>query len=320
MNKAQLLVFFLMFGYDIILFSYEETCFSAKQNIIVASSNRARDVCKEDSDQLVRWLYSRKRCSTLIQSIFKSRWVNRFLGTIADSSLSRFFINLFIKAYAIDMSEYQKSSFSNFNEFFSRALAHGARPLDENKQSVASPADGMLYCIENITYHTRFLVKEKLFDIKSFLGDSSCADDFIGGTLIVIYLAPHNYHRFHFPFDCSAVKSVRIAGNYESVHPCVYAAGIQPLTENERQMMILKTSLSNGDIIFMSVGAMVVGKIVLTYIPEKEYSKGEQIGYFQMGGSTVVMLFKKDAIMVDEKVKGNGSVAVKMGERIAQWL
>ncbi len=108
--------------------------------------------------------------------------------------------------------------------------------------------------------------------------------------------------------------------NIESVNPLVYQAHVQPLTENERQITLLKTKES-GTIPFISVGALCVGRISQTYIPEKKYNKGDEMGYFSFGGSTVVVIFPKDYMTVNPTLQQqllHGSVPIKMGQQIGR--
>ena len=140
--------------------------------------------------------------------------------------------------------------------------------------------------------------------------------------MMLFRLAPYDYHRFHFPVDCFATKSKNINGILESVNPIVYKSGIQPLTENERQIIILKNDVF-GEIVVVLVGAMFVGKIVQTYLPDKNYKKGEEIGYFEFGGSSIVVLVKKDALKIKENFIKNSQegfeTEVKMGQSINEF-
>ena len=159
------------------------------------------------------------------------------------------------------------------------------------------------------------------FDLKKFLKDEKLANDFAGGTLIIFRLAPDDYHRFHFPLDCTPTTPIRIKGILESVNPVVYKSGMQVLTENER-FLIQLTNTACGTVLMIPVGAMCVGKIKHTFIPNQSYKKGDEAGYFEFGGSTVVLLFQKNTLnplpnFIQHSQEGYESV-IKMGEAVTK--
>lgn len=136
----------------------------------------------------------------------------------------------------------------------------------------------------------------------------------------MIYLSPKDYHRFHFPVTGYAAQATCIKGIYESVHPVIYTLGIQPLIENERHCIMLYPEQRQSPIVFIPIGALFVGAIHETYTPNTLCKKGNEMGYFAFGGSTIVMLFKKNAITLDEKLAtAQKFVPIKMGERIARF-
>ncbi len=252
-------------------------------------------------------------------------WFSQFGGAFADSSISRYFIKSFIKRNKIDMSDYivPEGGYKTFNEFFYRKLKPNRRIIDSDSNSIISPADSKLLVIPEINIQTYFFVKACKFDLESFLQDQDLANEFSGGTLFLFRLAPENYHRFHFPFDCVASLPHRIKGKFESVNPVVYKSGIQPLTENERHLIVLDSE-KFGKVLFVPVGAMLVGKVVETYDPKKFNKKGDEVGFFAFGGSSIVMVFKKGAVIPDETFIQNSlhdrESAVRMGHKINKFI
>ena len=166
-----------------------------------------------------------------------------------------------------------------------------------------------------------FPVKESTFNLTAFLGDAALAHTYEGGTLVLLRLAPWDYHRFHFPASCIPDKARHIKGSYESVNPIAYLCGIQPLTENERHLTLLKTT-DFDTVCMVSVGALFVGAIKETYIPQKKYNKGEEAGYFCFGGSTIVLVFKKNVVAINPLYINNSNqgkeTPLKMG--YSYWL
>jgi len=266
------------------------------------------------------FLYQNK-VGTLLRSFITKPWISTLSGWYADTWLSTFHIKNFIKKYDINMAEANRkniSEYTSFNDFFTRELHPQARPINPDPSAIISPADGDLHIFSNINDNTEIFVKEKAFDLATFLGNQNLAEQYTGGTIIIIYLSPRDYHRYHFPLNAIPSHAKQINGKYESVNPLVYQAHVQPLTENERQITLLKTKES-GTIPFISVGALCVGRISQTYIPEKKYNKGDEMGYFSFGGSTVVVIFPKDYMTVNPTLQDQllyGSVPIKMGQQI----
>lgn len=216
--------------------------------------------------------------------------------------------------------------YKNFNEFFYRKLSERGevrRPLDGDPNVVTSMADCNLFVIPHLDDTSAFFVKECKFDLKTFImGDvhpwllkksekerrEQYVQDYQGGTLLLFRLAPHNYHRFHVPFDCELSEVREISGGYESVNPIAYTPTVQPLTKNKRSLLILKSAVF-GDVLCEVVGAMGVGSIHFalqsTANKTARGTKGQELGWFAFGGSSIVLIFKKGVIKVDDRFVEN---------------
>lgn len=259
----------------------------------------------------------------LVRPLITNAWTSKCAGWLTNTSLSSYAIPLFIKHYSINTQEIANtnlSSYKTLNEFFIREIKPETRPFDSQETTIISPADGQIYVIESLQESTEFLVKGKPFDLARFIGNQQLAQEYLGGTLIVIYLAPHNYHRFHFPFSCWASAAQRIQGSYESVHSIAYKAGVQPLTENERHLIVLHNKTLQ-PVLCIPVGALCVGQITETYLAGALYQKAHQMGYFSFGGSTIALLFKKDEIVIERKFADSDQPqAIAMGQTIAKII
>lgn len=242
------------------------------------------------------FLYS-NRVGKFVRPYFNRRYICSMLGWYQDSRLSKRAIKPFVKKHKIAMTDFiiPEGGYTSFNDFFIRKLKAGARTIDTNQNVIASPADCKLFIIDNITNESEFFVKETKFNLEKFLNNKELAEQFQHGTLMIMRLAPYDYHRYHFPVDCVPAAHKLINGVFESVNPLVYKAGVQPLTENERHLIMLKTD-HFGDVAMMPVGALFVGRIIQTYLPNSPVKKGDEAGYFAFGGSTVVLLFKKGTV------------------------
>jgi phosphatidylserine decarboxylase len=139
--------------------------------------------------------------------------------------------------------------------------------------------------------------------------------------MMIFRLAPPDYHHFHFPCDCTPTKTREFGSDYESVNPVSFKAGFQPLAKNVRHLYILETEKFDR-VAMVAVGAMFVGHIVKTFTPEKQYAKGDDAGYFEFGGSTVVLVFKKGTIEpLEQFVKHSEEgieTQVKVGQVVAR--
>jgi len=242
-------------------------------------------------------------------------------GLYQRSHLSKHKIKLFIKQYKIDMNDYQipDNYYKSFNQFFIRKLKLNARKINLNPRIIIAPADGKLLAIPNISLEHTFFIKKKSFNLEKFLGNKSLAQDYQNGTMIVVRLAPYDYHRFHFPVDCTPSAPLQINGILESVNPLVFKAGVNPLIENERHLIKLKTNTFD-TILMIPIGAMMVGKIVETYKANQEYKKGDEAGYFAFGGSSIALIFKQEVItprqdFIRHSLHGY-ETCVEMGEAI----
>ena len=149
--------------------------------------------------------------------------------------------------------------------------------------------------------------------------DNALANQFENASLLLIRLAPNDYHRFHFPYAGKASVSKLIDGAYYSVSPYAVKENFTIFCENKREYSILKTE-DKGDILISEIGATMVGAIFQTYPADTTVTKGQEKGYFAFGGSSVILLVDADKIKIDadilENTKNGFETTVLMGERI----
>ena len=263
------------------------------------------------------WLYNNPVGEATLWALAKRKVVSSVYGNSMDHPSSTKKIQAFVEEFDIDMSTAQKQEFSSFNDFFTRKLKNNARPLDTNSNITVSPADGKILAYANIS-NSDFIIKGYRFNIFSFLNHARLARKYLDGTLVIIRLAPFDYHRFHFPISGSVSPIIRIDGDYYSVNPLALRKMTEIFCLNKREFTILSNPLF-GDVVMTEVGATMVGSIVQTY-RGNVVNKGEEKGYFKFGGSTVVLLFEKNKIRIDEDLlihtlRGYETL-IKEGERI----
>jgi phosphatidylserine decarboxylase len=265
------------------------------------------------------WLYYNPVGEATLWALAKRKLFSSIYGNMMDRSSSAKKIHPFIEDFDIDMSVAQKQDFNNFNDFFTRKLKDAARPIDTSSNTVVSPADGKILAYADIS-NTDFIIKGYRFDVYSFLDNPDLAQKYRDGALIIIRLAPMDYHRFHFPVSGSISSNNKIEGDYYSVNPFALRKKAEIFCLNKREYSILSNPLL-GDVVMAEVGATMVGSIEQTF-KGSYVNKGEEKGYFKFGGSTIVLLFEKNKIHIDDDLLINTSkgyeTAVKMGERIAE--
>lgn len=266
------------------------------------------------------WLYDNRVGEATLYTLVKRKFVSSLYGKMMDSPRSAKKIRPFIEEYNIDMSIAQKQDFKTFNDFFTRKLKKNARPVDTNSNVVISPADGKCLAYADII-NSDFIIKGHRFNVLSFLEDTILAKKYDDGSLIVIRLAPYDYHRFHFPVSGKLSHVVKIDGDYYSVNPIALRRMVDIFCLNKREYVTISNP-QFGDVIMAEVGATLVGSIVQTYKSDTAV-KGREKGYFKFGGSTVVLLFEKNKIRIDkdllENTKKGFETSVKTGERIGVW-
>jgi len=263
------------------------------------------------------WLYNNPIGEATLWTFAKRKLVSSIYGKMMDRTSSAKKIQPFIEDFDIDMSGVQEQEFKNFNDFFTRKLKDNVRPIDTSFNTVVSPADGKILAYANIS-NSDFIIKGFRFNVSSFLGNPVLAQKYNDGAVLIIRLAPTDYHRFHFPVSGNLIPNKKIDGDYYSVNPFALRKKAEIFCLNKREYTIISNPLF-GDVIIAEVGATMVGSIIQTY-KGRTVKKGEEKGYFKFGGSTVVLLFEKSKICVDKDIlinTANGyETTVKMGERI----
>ncbi|MFA7172391.1 MAG: phosphatidylserine decarboxylase [Kiritimatiellia bacterium] len=278
-------------------------------------------LCRETvmGDAAVQWAYqslSGKICAPLL---FGASLPSRILGWYFNSLLSKPKIQKTITALKIDASEFATSpdQFCSFNHFFIRKLKDGARPIPSDTECFLSPADGRLLVYQDMQGDSPVHVKGVDSPLR-YLFDTPI-DNFNDGDAAVVRLCPADYHRFHFPCDGRVTAQVSVKGQYHSVNPIALRARKRIFCRNRRAYTLIETE-KFGEIAFMEIGAFGVAGIHQTYTGTMVQRMQEK-GYFDFGGSTIVLLFQKNRIIFDADLLANSAggieTLVKAGERIA---
>ncbi|KAF7308526.1 hypothetical protein HMN09_00701700 [Mycena chlorophos] len=255
-----------------------------------------------------------------VEDLLKEQSVKE--GKVYDSPESVASIPQFIETYDLSTDELLQpdiTKYKNFNEFFSRKLKPDARPVDhaDDPLAICSAADCRLTVFQTVDLATKFWVKGREFTVPHLLNvdvSSKEAVTFDGASLAIFRLAPSDYHRFHCPIDGTVGTITHIPGQYYTVNPqAVNEPGFDVFTANTRSVLYLKHTATGLPVAFVAIGALLVGSIGWTNGGEegKTVKKGDELGYFAYGGSTVIALFPKGVIQFDEDLVSNSMVPVE---------
>ncbi len=259
--------------------------------------------------KFVELAYKNKIGFALTDFLFSKRWLSLLMGAFESSTLSSREIKPFIEAYKIKMSDFEETSYSNFNDFFIRKFKPGIRNFDSDEKVFCAGAEARYLAFENIKADQRFTVKGFDINLSELLKNKEWGAEFEGGTFIVARLCPVDYHRFHFPTSGVLVQRYRVSGALHSVNPVVFEAEPKVFLRNEREVSLFETPRF-GKVAMIEVGALGVGKIVQTAtspihsLPQK-FDKGAEKGYFLFGGSTVIWLLQKGKLELSSDLRTN---------------
>ena len=233
----------------------------------------------------------------------------------------------FIRYHGIPVHEILRplDSFRNFNEFFYRELKSGSRPISSPGDSnvVVSPADSRCGVFPSIDEAKRLWIKGRKFSVPELLQDSHLGKYFENGSLMLCRLAPQDYHRFHSPIAAKIISIQHIVGEYYTVNPMAVRQHIDVLTDNARTVVLLESE-EFGKVAYVAIGAMLVGSIVITQKEGVDLRKGDELGYFAFGGSTIVVIFPQNTLGFSQDLLDNSNdqleTLIKMGDKVGKKI
>jgi len=271
------------------------------------------------------------------QYLMPKRAMTALAGALAGRPLGGFTqrnIRHFVSRYGVDMSEAAEpdlARYATFNDFFTRALKPGARPLADS--GLVSPVDGAISQLGAIEHDQIFQAKGHRYSTTALLGgDAQLARSFQDGQFATLYLSPRDYHRIHMPCAGRLLRMVHVPGDLFSVNPTT-ARGVPGLfARNERVVCVFEGS--RGPFVLVLVGATIVGSMATVWhgvvnpprpgVPRHwsyadrdiTLARGEEMGRFLLG-STVVLLFPQGAMRFHPSWAPAG--AIRMGQAMGDW-
>lgn len=241
-----------------------------------------------------------------MQYAMPKHFLSRMVGKLAAArlgGLTTWLIKLFIKQYKIDMSEAQYSEpshYKTFNEFFTRPLKEGVRPLDAQSDIIAHPVDGAISQLGAIVDGQLIQAKGHDYSLQVLLGGSEQdTAPFLGGEFATIYLAPKDYHRIHMPIDGTLSKMIYVPGDLFSVNPLTAQNVPNLFARNERVVAIFDTEV--GPLAMVLVGATIVASIETIW------------------AGTVTPPAGKDVFSWNYPTTGDNAITLKKGEEMGRF-
>lgn len=270
-------------------------------------------LCQEKvlGDKWLRLAYCSAWRGVLKWPLFCCGLFSRLMGWYLDRRCSVRRIGPVIRELNIDMGEAEvpPGGYSSFNDFFSRRLRPGSRPLPENEDALLCPADCRLTVYPLLQGDAVVPVKGASYTVHELIG--AAAGDFAGGALMVCRLCPADYHRFHVIDDSVVLSAWRIRGKYHTVNPLALESGLRVFTENLREVVILESRHARR-YAFVPVGAFGVASIHnFLDAPGRHFARGEEAGYFTFGGSTVIVAFPAGTVAFDADIVENSAKGVE---------
>lgn len=251
-------------------------------------------------DKLLKLLYTTRTGRMLLRPLVTPAF-SKLAGALLNTRFSCRLIKPFVRSNAIDMDDYEETCYRSYNDFFTRKIKKGAREISGGSSDLISPCDCYASAYE-ISEDRILTVKNAEYTVSSLLHSKRLAARYQGGYALILRLTVSDYHRYAYAATGRQSKNYRIPGVFHTVNP-IAGEHFPIYKENSREYTVIHTS-HLGDILQMEVGALMVGKIV-NHRESCTVLRGEEKGYFEFGGSTIVLLLEKDTVTLREDLLVN---------------
>ena len=268
---------------------------------------------------MINFLYNTFLGRAVLKIITKIRF-SQLIQYYLNSKFSKHKIYTYIKKYHIPMEEYEEQKYTSFNEFFTRKIKEGKRPINRETEKLCAVADAKLTYYK-ISKNLILKIKNFTYTVEELLKNKELAEKYKGGICLIFRLSPEDYHRYIYLDNGKQQENIKIKGILHSVSP-VATEKYKVYGQNSREYTILQTE-NFGEVLQIEIGALLVGKII-NHKQNASFSKGEEKGYFAFGGSTIVLLFEEHMVNIDKDIKEKSikgeETIVKLGQVIGEKL
>lgn len=268
-------------------------------------------------EKRLHFLYDTAPGRILLDTIFARRWYSSLNAVFNRSRYSARKIEPLIHRFGVDMSEYPAQTYRSYESFITRKIDPAKRPIAAEPSALIAVADARLLAY-SITNGGRIPVKQTSYTVTELLRDSDLAAAYTNGTCLVFRLLTHDYHRYCFVDDGRVLRTRTINGKLHSVQPVSYKR-YRPLIENYRQYSIIET-LNFGTVIAVEVGAVLVGRVQNYDVTACR--RGQEKGYFSLGGSTICLLLRPGTVKMDSDIakysREHIETKVKLGQKVGE--
>lgn len=284
--------------------------------IYVSRERNSQENIVTESSKALNFFYGNFIGRLLLKPLI-TKFSCNIVASYMNSKLSKRRIKRFINKNDINVYEYDDRKYKSYNDFFTRKVISYKRPINASKGVLISPCDGKVLMYK-ITDDLTLKIKDSYYSIDTLV-DTKIMEEYKDGIALVFRLSTDNYHRYCYIDNGSKGKNNHINGVFHTVQP-ISLNHYNFYKTNAREWTILNTDCF-GKVIDVEVGALCIGRIKNnheTYI----FKKGEEKGYFEFGGSTIVLLLKKNTVRIDDDIYNNSKLdietIVKYGERIGK--
>lgn len=269
----------------------------------------------QESSKILKFLYNTVP-GRVILKLLTSPTISKIGGAYMNSGISKIHIKGFIKNNGIDMSQYEKTEYKNFNECFTRKILPECRPVCQEEDTFISPCDGRLSAY-HINEESAFKIKNSWYRVEDLIEGSKTSPDYKEGICLVFRLCVDDYHRYGNIDDGEILENRYIKGKLHTVRP-IALNRYQVFVQNSREYTIIDTK-HFGKIAQIEVGALMIGKIK-NHQKSGTLKRGTEKGMFLYGGSTIVVLLEKDKVDIPdiyfENTDKDIETKVKWGSRL----
>ncbi|MGE4550690.1 MAG: phosphatidylserine decarboxylase [Opitutales bacterium] len=272
-------------------------------------------------ERWLRWVYGNPLGRMMLWAFLRRPLFSRWYGKRMSSPDSRSRIEPFIREYELDTTEFADavSSYTSFNNFFTRRLKPESRPIASGEDTTVFPTDGRHLGFPDVSALEVVFAKGQSFDLASLFGSIEGAAPYAKGSVVISRLCPVDYHRFHFPVTGEVSAPSLINGCLQSVNPIALRRNLAILWENKRYLSFIESE-AFGRVACFEIGATCVGTVLYERSFPALVRKGEEKGWFSFGGSMILTFFEEGRICLADDLIAHSAEARELYARMGDVM